>query len=36
MTLQGKDALVTGGGTGLGWPITLVDVGFPALHPKDR
>jgi hypothetical protein len=35
VTLQGRAALVTAGGTGLGQAITLVDVGFPALHPKD-
>ncbi len=36
MTLQGKAALVTGGGTGLSRAITLVDGGRPALLPKDR
>jgi len=36
VTLQGRAALVTGGGTGLYRAITLVDGGLPALRPKDR
>lgn len=36
MTLQGKAALVTGGGTGLGRANTLVDGGLTALDSKDR
>jgi hypothetical protein len=36
VTLQGKDALVTGGGTGLYRADTLVDGGLTALGPKDR
>ena len=36
MSLQGKAALVTGGGTGLSRAITLVDGGRPALRPKDK
>ena len=36
MILQGKMALVTGGGTGLRRAITLAGGGLTALGPKDR
>jgi hypothetical protein len=36
VTLRGKVALATGGGTGLYRAITLVDGGLTASGPKDR
>jgi NAD(P)-dependent dehydrogenase (short-subunit alcohol dehydrogenase family) len=36
VTLQGKVALVTGGGTGHYRAIALVEGGLTALGPKDR
>jgi hypothetical protein len=36
VTLQGKIALVTSGGTGLCRAITLAGGGLTALGPKDR
>lgn len=36
MILQGKAALVTGGGTGLGRANTRIDGGLTVLDSKDR